>query len=71
MTGRPEPILKWGSIVALVKILLALAVGRGVPLLPEEVELIVQAITLLEPFSVWWLARRHTTPYVPPTDPQE
>ena len=58
-----EPILQWASVVAFVKILITLAISFGLPLVPEQVDLIVQAVVLFEPFSVWYLARRHTTPY--------
>ena len=63
MTGTPEPILKWGSVVAIVKAALVLAVSFGLPLVPEQVEQTVALVALFEPFSVWYLARKHTTPY--------
>lgn len=60
-----EPILKWGSIVALVKAVVALAISFGLPLADEQVEAIIQIVVLLEPLSVWYLARKHTTPWAP------
>lgn len=71
MTGTPEPILKWGSVVALVKVALALLVSFGLPIVPEQSEQIVQLVVMLEPFSVWYLARKHTTPYDPSAAPPQ
>lgn len=66
LTNSEQPVLTAASLVALGAAILALLVAFGIPVTPGQVEAILGLITVVAPFAVALLTRKHVTPVVNP-----